>query len=55
MLFVQLILLDVRSQLDRATADVLGAEQWQWLEAQLQAGAAGEADMMIVTSGMQVE
>ncbi|XP_065186566.1 uncharacterized protein LOC135817326 [Sycon ciliatum] len=51
---IKLILLDVRSQLDRATADVLGAEQWQWLEAQLQAGAAGEADMMIVTSGMQV-
>jgi hypothetical protein len=47
-----LILLDVRSHLDRETGDVLGHQQWVWLESEIinDDGAA----LIVVGSGMQV-
>jgi alkaline phosphatase D len=49
---VKLILLDVRSHLDRETGDVLGHQQWVWLESEIinDDGAA----LIVVGSGMQV-
>eukprot|EP00118_Oscarella_pearsei_P018538 m.190263 g.190263 ORF g.190263 m.190263 type:complete len:396 (+) comp39431_c0_seq12:173-1360(+) len=49
---VKLILLDVRSQFDRQNSNILGDNQWSWLEAELSndEGAA----LIIVASGTQV-
>ncbi|XP_065837510.1 uncharacterized protein [Oscarella lobularis] len=49
---VKLLLLDVRSQLDRRNGDVLGDDQWSWLETELvdDEGAA----LVVVGSGMPV-
>ena len=53
-LVVQIILLDVRyNREDPAeNADPLGAEQWQWLEQQLQTKVKG-AHMQVLVSGIQ--
>ncbi len=50
---VKIILLDVRYNRDKPgpKADILGATQWQWLEAQL---AAGDSDVTLIGSGIQV-
>jgi alkaline phosphatase D len=50
---VKIILLDGRYHRDRAgaTADMLGSEQWQWLEQQL---TASDADVHLIGSGIQV-
>ncbi|XP_062511523.1 uncharacterized protein LOC134187422 [Corticium candelabrum] len=49
---VKLVLLDVRSHFDRATGDVLGHDQWSWLEREIISddGAA----LVLVASGVQV-
>jgi len=50
---VKIILLDGRYHRERpgATADMLGSEQWQWLEQQL---TASDADVHVIGSGIQV-
>ncbi len=51
---VRLVLLDVRyhrEPAERPEAEMLGAAQWRWLEAQL---APGAADLAVVFSGTQV-
>jgi alkaline phosphatase D len=50
---VQIILLDGRYYRERpgATADILGPEQWQWLEQQL---TGSNADVHLIGSGIQV-
>ena len=50
---VKIILLDGRYFRERpgANADMLGAEQWQWLESQL---TASSADVHLIGSGIQV-
>jgi alkaline phosphatase D len=50
---VKVVLLDGRYNRDRpgADADLLGAEQWQWLEGQL---TASSADVHLIGSGIQV-
>lgn len=50
---VKIILLDGRYYRERpgATADMLGSEQWQWLEQQL---TSSDADVHLIGSGIQV-
>jgi alkaline phosphatase D len=50
---VKIILLDGRYHRERPgpTADMLGSEQWQWLEQQL---TASDADVHLIGSGIQV-
>jgi len=50
---VKIILLDGRYHREKpgATADMLGSEQWQWLEQQL---TASDADVHLIGSGIQV-
>ena len=50
---VKIILLDGRYHRDKpgAGADILGSEQWQWLEQQLR---ARDADVYLIGSGIQV-
>jgi alkaline phosphatase D len=50
---VKIILLDGRYHRERpgATADMLGSEQWQWLEQQL---TGSDADVHLIGSGIQV-
>ncbi len=50
---VKIILLDGRYHREKpgATADMLGSEQWQWLEQQL---TASDADAHLIGSGIQV-
>jgi alkaline phosphatase D len=66
--YAHLILLDVRYSRDdfaprpwavpaasgSSRQDMLGEAQWQWLEEQLQLGAARPASFTIITSGVQV-
>lgn len=49
-LTVNLVLLDVRFDYDKATGDRLGQKQWEWLEQTLQL----QTDVTIVASGVQV-
>jgi alkaline phosphatase D len=48
---VKVILLDGRFHLDQPGSDVLGAEQWSWLEQQL---TDSTADVHLIGSGVQV-
>jgi alkaline phosphatase D len=53
---VKVILLDVRYFFDpqAASHQILGREQWAWLEAQLRGGAEGGWDFTVLVSGVQM-
>jgi len=48
---VKIILLDSRRHRETPGGDVLGAEQWQWLEQQL---TSSTADVHLIGTGVQV-
>ena len=54
-LSVKVIMLDTRYHKDKKTSDYLGAEQWAWLETQLNTtSSSNQGDIIILVSSVQV-